>query len=498
MQKTILNQPLEVCLLIADIKEAQKIARIFRKTGVIPYVYQNLHEFWQGIIQTPPTLALVDVNLMSDKTTNLRNHPLVKNGGLNLCFYYTPETAPLLLSTYDIFNFGTILKSERYQGQLKSILWRLNKTIDLQRDQYRRRVAQEKLDKNLNASVALVEEFKEKKYYQDSFHTLCDLFEKEKQGEDFYSICEKVFGRWEAINEFAYLELSPNGQKLTSPPSESAKIRVIPSLWLGQPCTRGIEYFAQTMANQVCLELMGIELMSLQIKGINPYPDKLIFVRPNDENFMNRFPWDALEKYLSGLYCYFEYRNIAPQVISGWSSPYDFLGQLDHYLYAQQAVDVPAGKSSSEEYLLFDLDFSKMVDFVQSKKIRFYWKNFWQDFSARLETLAKGSQVSTLGPRHIGLLLSREKNEHLFTTLKDFVTRFPLWRYFEDADLVLAEDLKPTVRMVPLSSQAYIRMMDEQNIQRLQEKGQTLLEELNAINTRQAKSSIRPTRPISQ
>ena len=81
------------------------------------------------------------------------------------------------------------------------------------------------------------------------------------------------------VDEFAFLELSFNGQKLLSPVSNNQKFRNIPSLWLGQACINGIELFAQNMATQVAIDVMGGDIVSLHVKGSEGNTDKIIFIK---------------------------------------------------------------------------------------------------------------------------------------------------------------------------------------------------------------------------
>ena len=83
--------------------------------------------------------------------------------------------------------------------------------------------------------MALLED-KKSDNYQSMVKTVCLNFEKYKDESDFFKVLEKVFQGIDEIEEFAYLELSFNGQKLLSPLSHLSKFRAIPSLWLGQAC----------------------------------------------------------------------------------------------------------------------------------------------------------------------------------------------------------------------------------------------------------------------
>jgi len=96
-----------------------------------------------------------------------------------------------------------------------------------------------------------------------------------------------------------------------SPLSHVAKFRTIPSMWLGQSCLKGIELFAQNMANQVALDILGADIVSIQIKGDFDRPDKMLFLKAKNEFFYNHFDWNMFEAYLNGFYSSFKQKLIA-------------------------------------------------------------------------------------------------------------------------------------------------------------------------------------------
>ena len=78
----------QVALLISDMETARTISGVFRKLGVVPYVYTSLTEFWKGIIDDQPDFSIADVRLISDGTLLLKDHPLVKSKKIQMSFYW--------------------------------------------------------------------------------------------------------------------------------------------------------------------------------------------------------------------------------------------------------------------------------------------------------------------------------------------------------------------------------------------------------------------------
>ena len=115
-----------VAVLFDDQNEAKNFSNLFNQMGFLSKCYDDLEVFWHGVSNEKVSLAIVDVKMMSKGETVLKNHPKIKNGELPIVFYYTPETSPLLLSTYEILNYGLIKKSQNYSGQFRGILKRIN------------------------------------------------------------------------------------------------------------------------------------------------------------------------------------------------------------------------------------------------------------------------------------------------------------------------------------------------------------------------------------
>jgi len=462
--KTSKTPAMEVALLLSDLKTAQKIAEVFRQVGVIPYIYEDLISFWDGVLDSIPLLSVVDVSLMNTETRLLKNHPYVRSEELNLCFFYRPSERPLLMSTYDIFNFGTIEEGAYYQGQIKSILQRVNKYLDFSYDHQDKEIKTNQLTRQVEAAAEALEGEREARTYRQMLDGLCEQFSQQRNAEDFYSLCEEVFSRWDGCQEFAYLELTPNNTKLISPPSDAPKVRMLPSIWPGQACPRGIEYFAQAMAGQVTMELMGVDVVALQIFGRYNSPDKLIYLRPSSAEMLRYFAWDRLEKFLSGIYCYYCYRDLSPAALSGLTNVFDFMTAVDRNLYGHEVLDD-----------VYDIDFSKLVSTAMQSKRQFHWDHFFRDLLSRLEHLVRGrGQVAPIGLRHVGIVMPRQTADDFFLTLQGVMKRFPLWRYFVDSDAFLAEDLAPVVTKSPASAKAYLMKLDKQDLQRFQDRAERL------------------------
>ncbi len=455
-----------VALLLSDLNEVKEISSVFKKLGVIPHFYEDLKTFWSGTLERLPALCIVDVKKMSEGDLVLRDHPAVIAEEMPLLFYYTEKTEPLLVSTHHFFHLGTLKQSSNYEGPLKGILKRLNKISSLEQHYHMLKmtsVAQQEQIERLEASLR---EEERADNYQSMVKSVCLEFEKLRSEADFFKSIEKVFHGVEEIEEFAFLELSFNGQKLISPISHLKKFRNIPSLWLGQACTNGIELFAQNMATQVALDVMGGDLVSLLIKGSESKPDKMLFIKSKNETFFNNFDWNMLEAYLNGFYATFRNNLNAPLELSRkFSSSFEALSYLDQFLFGQTTIEAQQNKIN-QDMRLVDLDLSSLMQVVMRKGTnRFFWNRFLTEFINKLEIQTRTDfRFFDFGAGNIGFVVKASDLDVFFDQLKEFSGRFQFWKYFEDSDGVLSQLIQPKVTMSPMSAHAYLtKILDIEN-----------------------------------
>ncbi len=445
----------EVALLGGDLAQLREWGQVFRKVGIVPHIYGHLADFWKGVALAPPHLAMVDVRHMSQGERHLAQHPQVESGDLNLVFYCSPETVPLLYPAYEIVNLGIVWGGISLSGQIKNILLRFNQWNELKTRAHLWEKHGTSFEQKLSQAVQDTTSLKEKDFYHTLFKSLgkrCESF-KEKC-LDFEHACARTFESVPEIAQFTVLELNQSGQKLVCPPRDLAKYMALPPLWLGQTCRRGIEFFAQNMATQVCLELMGGELMPLKICGQRENPDKILVVRTTDTDFFHQFDWESLERYLSGIHAYFEGRKVPAvseqgQLLSPWELM-DFIGQAE-------------GKTQ-KKWAIIDLHFARLVrEALTSKNApgpcgKFDWQTCFADFFQRLRTRHQLEfRLCIPHVEHALLMFERKEFDQAFARLEKFARNYPFWRYFADADAALGKTLNPKLQELPLSAKACLR-----------------------------------------
>ncbi len=452
---------LSVALLLSDIGEVKEISAVFRKLGIIPHFYEDLKTFWSGTLENIPSLSIIDVKLMSEGDLVLHNHPHVVAEKMPLVFYYTQNTEPLILSTQDFFHLGLLKKSEHYDLAMKTILKRLNQFIKLENDNYQltleKKKQQAEIEKLQLENLTIIQTDQ----YQSMVKSVCLQLEEWRDEGDFFRALEKVIQGVDEIVEFSMMELSFNGQKLISPIAHVQKFRAIPSLWLGQACPKGIELFAQNMATQVAIDIMGGDLVSLLIKGNHSKPEKIMFIKTKNELFFNQFDWNMFEAYLNGFYSSFKNKlEREPTNERKFTSSFQALSFLDQYLFGSSLPAADNSKGLNKlDYRLIDLDLSGLVDIILKKgNNRFFWNKFEVEFINRLEIQSRIEfRVFDFGVMHLGFLVKSNDLDLFFDELKEFSAKFSYWKYFEESEGVLSHIVHPKVNMVAMSAFAYLK-----------------------------------------
>ena len=453
---------MDVALLTADLTLAKAWSAVFRRVGVIPHVYPSLEKFWSGVESLVPSLALVDIRQMTQGERQLRHHPLVESERLNLAFYGTQETAALFYSTYDILNLGIILGELPLDGQIKSILKRFNEQSELREKSLLWERRGEKVEDRLSGLIEKVETLKEKDFYQLLLKSMTSRFETYKsEAIDFEHLCSRVFASVPEVSEFAVLELSQSGRKLISPSLELAKFKSLPALWLDRSCSEGIELFAQNRGTQICLEVMGEKLITLLLHGHHRYPEKMVFIKGKNEEFLNNFDGESLEHYLSGVHSYYRAGNLLldfvdKKVMEPWEL-FTLINQIKSGGLAHTK-----GVGTEKNWALIDVHFGDLIQVILKKEGRhFHWTKFFKDFFYRFETEKKREfHLACFGVEHVALLVRKEEVDQILRDLRTFSWRYSFWHYFEDVDIVLEQNLRPHFKMIPFSSEAYLRYLE--------------------------------------
>ncbi|PIK16457.1 hypothetical protein [Halobacteriovorax sp. JY17] len=461
------SNSLTVALLLEDMALAKEFSDIFRELGVVPHYYEDLDSFWNGTLEVLPTLSLIDVKKMHEGNLLLKKHPFVINEQMPMAFYFTTGSAPLLHSTFDFLNLGTILHGANYKGQIKSILKRLNKMISYEHMLSNLELEKGKLFNQVRGLIEVSQVYKEDNYFEKYLKGIFTKFDSAKRTSfDFFDACETVFSELQDIVEFSFVELSANGQRLVSPEGQSMKYVSVPSLFLGKTCKQGIAEFAQNMSSQVAVELLGGEVMSLNVTGSDVNPDIIIYLKLNDMELAERIDWSSLESHLNGIYAYF--RDNGKAVIkreARFITPWEAFSLFDKQIKMASVGDI------KNQFALVDIDLSELIQTARvGDSGEFSWKEFFQDFVTRVtSTFSYELKFISMGVSNIGVVCDHEHVDQVMSHLKNISVRFSYWRYFERADALLSKNLKPEIKMIPASAEAYLLHVEDVKFSALDE-----------------------------
>jgi hypothetical protein len=442
-------------LVLSDVNQAHEISRILKSKGIVTYYYDSLGSYWRDSLIELPEFSIIDVKCMSSGDLLLKNHPRVKDGKLKLAFFHTDETKILLGSTYGIHNYGVINSANELDGQIKSVLTRLENEIELKEQSISN---EETILRLKNRTARLVEDISEYKMREDAQKEILDLaetLELKVKMKSFNEALAATLSDWKKVLGFSLYELNATNQKMVSPVLKLSHYHELPALWLGQIAKDGIGENARNLSVQVAIDQFGLEVLTLPIQGSKRFPDLMVYLQV-DKNDREMFPWELLSKLISGIYN--RYKIFEPKIknenqkeeslISSW----ELLDRVDEAHFNLEA----------EKFRLIDVNFQKLVDGIKSRpKLRFFWKSFYTDFNYELKKTVKMKYwISECGPYHMHFLVPSEVFDDMMMKLEDFVIRFSYWRYFEDTTQVLTLNLIPKVKEIPLTSISYLNHVE--------------------------------------
>jgi len=432
------NGPI-VALLIDDPVETKNLSSIFKRMGFTPECYEDLEVFWNRVEEKRPSLSIIDVKLMSKGEVVLKDHPLIQNDDLPIAFYYTDETTPLTVSTYEIFHMGLVKKSANYAPALKCALKRAVKYWSF-------KGKSTNLNQKLQQSVKRTLQDAQIRIYLKTIKSWLSC----KDEESFYHASEKVLSNWPEVEQYTWLCLDHNGQKLVSPKISNFKFVEIPDIELGKNNLEGIDKLAEDMGKKVVEETLGEDSVVLKVKGSRKYPEVLIFFKVH--KCLKDFNWSLLEEFLGVFYLYNKGKNNFFE-----SQKKMILGPWEMFSLLDENMDIHGKK-----HTLIDLDFSSHLTVLLKQKNKFSWNKFLNDFCSPLREKFDFN-VSCTSPGHLAFLTDWKNGNGLFELLNESLKDFPMWKYFEEDQDIVSGNFTPTLKMVPPSVRGYLSHLAEKS-----------------------------------
>lgn len=453
MQIARLEVDLSVAILMDDFGSAKDIASALRQHNILAHHYQTLEEFWVASNIQTPDLVIVDVTKMSQGSVQFRQHPKVIDQSMSYIFFSKESTKILLQSTFGLKPFGYVHNDASLNAQIMCLVDRRISEIQKTQKVNELEVRVQRLQSRSQRMISdrsMAEEFRAN---FDFVRKLCTDLEEDSDRQDFTIGLISKLDAWDAIDGFGIFELNPSGQKLVSPENPKKKYHPLPSLWLGQTNTAGIETFAQNMAQQVVNDLFEQEPVMIRIHGGSSSPDILLFVSFNQDRML-AFPWDVLESSLSSSFRRLKLHRQLPQYSSQFLPMWEALDNMDRMQKAGVDADMR----------ILSLSLIPLTDVAKRRvQNKFYWSSFFNDFFLQLSgRIQKSTKLSLFGPWQVVFFIPKENLETEYQMLQSFVRQFGYWKFFEDNSQILSEDMYPIIKMIPASSAHFLRLFEKE------------------------------------
>jgi hypothetical protein len=447
------KKELSVALLFSDASKAKEISKYLREYSIMAHFYSELDEFWVGIKGNTPDLAIVDIQMMSQGEIVLRNHPLIIDGKLNLAFFYNEGTSPLLNSTFQFKHYGFVKDGLNAKGQIKQILMRREQDVH---NQEQVEILEERISRLRKRNAQMIGDIfdiKNMTNQQQLALKLTDKMESVMEKTSFTNALASVLDEWSGIEKFSLYELNNKGDRLVSPDFICDKFMGLPSLYLGQANENGIENFAIDMANQVSRDVIGGEIKIIKIKGKHAGADWLLIAEINETEQVG-FSWHLFEMLLSGLYSRSKVGVQEVAMTTEKMPVWDMFDKLD---------DIRTQKLESK-YKIATISLHKLNNIVAERPDnRFYWRGFYKELTIEIEKHLKNEgHYSSYGTKALIILLKTENAETIYNNIKKVIEKFPVYRFFEDAALVVSKELVPSMRVVTASAPNVIRHIERE------------------------------------
>ncbi|MBL7665922.1 MAG: hypothetical protein JNM93_12375 [Bacteriovoracaceae bacterium] len=448
------KKELSVALLFSDIKKARDISEVLREFKIFAHFYQDLDTFWVDVKNEKPDLAIVDITNMSQDELLLKNHPFIVEKILPLAFYYSEETEALLSSTYNLLHYGYIKEELNLRGQILQILNRREEDIKNLDGRIYLEQRVSRLRKQNAQTIAAVSNIKSStSNYEWTINSVAKLDEYLTQ-KDYFSALGQLLDGIRGVRKYSFYELSPKKTKLVTHAVFSLKFLSLPDLATGQEQTEGAESLVQDMAYQVVREVLGPEVKTVKIKGKGINPEILLYL-DIDEEASAQISWSLLEMLLSASYLRSNTEKTNPLISSVPTfSAWDFVGKVDD-IQRSGAVD---------KYRIFHISFAQLVGVVKNnEKNKFFWAPSFKEILNEVQKLAGiKSIVCPMGIKSIFIMVEADAAEAKYNNLKNYLEKFPFYRYFEDAAQISTKDLRPSMRLVSPSANNVLRHLEQE------------------------------------
>lgn len=446
---------LKVALLTDNMVIGQEISTICRLFDVYPFYYQKLSDIWQLLLTEEVDLVIVDIVKIEEAGLVLKDHPALYQGKTSLGIFFEPKYKTLLGAAAGMPHLGYINRELSLSVQLKALLNTVLQVKRLQTEIINTNAVARMMQQKVDASEMRMEKLTANLSKMIRVVDIVKKFQTRPLSDRkaFIDLLDNFLESWKLIKNFSLISLNESDQKLYSPASKSSKSVGLSAFWLAEPAYDGIHRLAKEALLTQAYEVMGVDVIVLEIKGVRDYAEMVLFLEVEDEKYSSiedGYHWILLEQILNNLFkgaMISEGKNNQTQekFIPVWS--------------AFELLDHNANLSTDTGDRLVNINFKDFNIFVTSKPMQpFQWKSFMTDYLTGIQDLLKGAcKISTFGTEHVLVFLPQEGLELRYQLLKEYVQKFEYWLYFDPQNILIPRETFPQTQLVAADSYHYLR-----------------------------------------
>jgi len=449
---------LRVAILTNNLKVGQDISSSLRLYGVFAFFYQKLSDLWQLLSSEELDLVLIDIRQTEELGLFLKDHPIFKDTLRRKCYVgvFYQEKYQSLFGVCKPLNPLSIINVEHALATpIKSLLQMVLGQRQLERKvnscENRIRVLEEKLilsemnseslKNNLSKMIRVAEVVKK--------------FQRRKMSDknSFMEMLSSFFDSWKFVHSFSLVTLNGANQKIYSPELMGHKHKQLPLMFLNEEQIHGITPILRQAILPKAYDLLGVNVVVLDVHGVRDYPEVLLFLQVGDEKLKSvedGYHWIMLENILSNLFK------------SSMISERESLRNKEQEISVGQAlelIDESAELKIDQGFRVLNINFTELVAFITARPMfLFHWKSFYFDFISGLKSKLVGEyKYSFLGPEHLLFFIPPIQFEVNFAGMKEYLQKFEYFNYFNDSTILIPGKMIPTVQLIAADSNHYLR-----------------------------------------
>lgn len=461
IEKTIEQVPslsygdLKVALLTDNLAVGQEISTICRLFEVYPFYYQKLSDLWQLLLTEEVDLVVVDVSKLEESGLALKDHPVLYQGKTFLGIFFDPKHKSLLGAATALPHLGYINRELSLSVQLKGMLNTILQIKNLREEVIKTHQAARAMQQKMDSSESRMDKITTNLAKMIRVVDIVKKFQTRPLSDrkSFTDLLDNFLDSWKLVKNFSIASLNESDQKIFSPMMKSSKSLSITPFWLGEPAFEGIHRLAKEAMLTQAYEMLGVDVIVLEIKGVRNFPEMILFIKVEEEKLSSiedGYHWVLLEQILNNLFksaMISENKNLQVQekFVTTWSA-FDLL-------------DKNADLSTDTGDRLVNINFKEFNIFVTAKPMQpFQWKSFMTDFLTGVQEVLNGAcKISTFGTEHVMVFLPQEGIELRYQILKEFVQRFEYWLYFNPQNILIPREVLPVTQLVAADSYHFLR-----------------------------------------